>query len=85
MVEVLLNPIKNHGDIPQCLNNEVSMYFDKQSSCVNIMDIINPCNWYPISYLIRVLFASHYIAIVCKGPKEMYLLDSLKSSPIVID
>ena len=83
-IEVLLKAIKNHGDIPTCLNNEVSMYFDKPSNCVNIMDIINSCNRYPVSYLIRVPRTDHYIAIVCKGLTEMYLLDSLKSLPIVI-
>jgi len=84
-IEVLLSAVKHHGDIATCVSHEVSIFFDKQSMSVNIMDIINPCNRYPVSYLIRVPRAAHYIAIVCKGPKEIYLLDSLNSSPIAID
>ena len=74
--------MKQRGDIVTCVTNEVLMFFDKQSMRVKIIDTINPCNRYLISYLVRVPRAAHYIAIVCKDPN---LLDSLKSLPIVID
>ena len=84
-IEVLLSAVKQRGDIATCVTNEVLMFFDKQSMRVKILDTINPCNRYLISYLVRVPHAAHYIAIVCKDPKEICLLDSLKSLPIVID
>ena len=84
-IEVLLSAVKQRGDIATYVRNEVLMFFDKQSMRVNIIDTINPCNSYPISYLVRVPRAAHYITIFCKDPKDIYLLDSLKSLPIVID